>query len=140
MQTTAIRVTYRFIDGLHVYTSDDVYGLYVANRDPRRAYDAVAPSLQRLISLNEGMDCASNQRLPIPSCCKSRITLMSLSFPKLPRAVFWRALPEHGNAPLQPGRILAGVNGAGAIGFRGGRSRVVLARPEWQKFPSAGSR
>lgn len=58
MQTTAIRVTYRFIDGLHVYTSDDVYGLYVANRDPRRAYDAVAPSLQRLISLNEGMDCA----------------------------------------------------------------------------------
>jgi hypothetical protein len=56
-QTTVIRVAYRFIDGLHVYTSDDVYGLYVANRDPQRAYAAVAPSLQRLISLNEGLDC-----------------------------------------------------------------------------------
>lgn len=56
-QTTVIRVTYRFIDGLHVYTSDDVYGLYVANRDPQRAYAAVAPSLQKLISLNEGMNC-----------------------------------------------------------------------------------
>jgi hypothetical protein len=56
-QTTVIRVTYRFIDGLHVYTSDDVYGLYVANRDPQLAYDAVAPSLQSLIKLNEGMSC-----------------------------------------------------------------------------------
>lgn len=56
-ETTVIRVTYRFIDGLHVYTSDDVYGLYVAHRDARRAYDAVAPSLQKLIRLNEGMDC-----------------------------------------------------------------------------------
>jgi hypothetical protein len=56
-QTTAIRVTYRFIDGLHVYTSEDVYGLYVANQDPQRAYDAVAPSLQKLICLNEGMNC-----------------------------------------------------------------------------------
>jgi hypothetical protein len=55
--TTAIRVTYRFIDGLHVYTSEDVYGLYVANRDPQRAYEAVAPSLQKLISLNEHVEC-----------------------------------------------------------------------------------
>jgi len=55
--TAAIRVNYRFIDGYHVYTSDDVYGLYVANRDATRAYAAVAPSLEKLIQLNEGISC-----------------------------------------------------------------------------------
>ena len=53
----AIRVAYRFIDGYHVYTSDDVYGLYVANQDAGKAYDAIAPSLERLIKLNEGIAC-----------------------------------------------------------------------------------
>ncbi len=53
----AIRVNYRFIDGYHVYTSEDVYGLYVANRDPLAAYEAVAPSLEKLIELNEGISC-----------------------------------------------------------------------------------
>jgi hypothetical protein len=57
MPTTTIRVTYRFIDGMHIYTSDDVYGLYVADRDAQRPYDAVAPSLQKLIRLNEGVEC-----------------------------------------------------------------------------------
>ena len=56
-RTTAIRVTYRFIDGHHVYTSDDVYGLYVAHKDPQKAYEAIAPSLEKLIKLNEGIVC-----------------------------------------------------------------------------------
>ena len=51
-----IRVHYRYVDGLHVYTSDDVYGLYVANRDAEAAYAAVGPSLQHLIKLNENID------------------------------------------------------------------------------------
>lgn len=55
--TAAIRVNYRFIDGYHVYTSDDVYGLYVARRDAARAYAAVAPSLEKLIRLNERIIC-----------------------------------------------------------------------------------
>jgi hypothetical protein len=53
----AITVNYRFIDGYHVYTSADVYGLYVANRDPQAAYEAVGPSLEKLIQLNEGIAC-----------------------------------------------------------------------------------
>jgi hypothetical protein len=56
-RATVIRVTYRFIDGCHVYTSDDVYGLYVAHQDPQKAYEAVAPSLEKLIKLNEGIVC-----------------------------------------------------------------------------------
>jgi hypothetical protein len=51
----AIRVAYRFIEGYHVYTSDDVYGLYIAN--PDAAYSAIAPSLAKLIKLNEGIAC-----------------------------------------------------------------------------------
>jgi hypothetical protein len=70
-QTTAIWVTYRFIDGLHVYTSDDVYGLYVANQDPERAYNAVAPSLQKLINLNEGMNCRIEPALTYPELVRS---------------------------------------------------------------------
>jgi hypothetical protein len=55
--TAAIRVNCRFVDGYHVYTSDDVYGLYVASRDSTQAYAAVAPSLEKLIQLNEGIAC-----------------------------------------------------------------------------------
>ena len=53
----AIRVNYRFVDGYHIYTSEDVYGLYVANRDATKAYAAVGPSLEKLIQLNEGISC-----------------------------------------------------------------------------------
>lgn len=52
-EQAAIHVNYRLIDGHHVYTSEDVYGLYVANTDAQAAYDAVGPSLERLIKLNE---------------------------------------------------------------------------------------
>jgi hypothetical protein len=53
----AIRVNYRFVDGHHIYTSEDVYGLYVANSDPAKAYAAVGPSLENLIQLSEGISC-----------------------------------------------------------------------------------
>jgi hypothetical protein len=55
--TAAIRVNYRFVNGYHIYTSDDVYGLYVASHDPGQAYAAVGPSLEKLIQLNEGIAC-----------------------------------------------------------------------------------
>jgi hypothetical protein len=61
--TAAIRVSYRFIDGYHVYTSEDVYGLYVANRDPCVAFQAVAPSLEKLIQLNEEISCRVERAL-----------------------------------------------------------------------------
>jgi hypothetical protein len=56
-RTTTIRVTYRLIEGVHIYVSEDVYGLYVADRNPEKAYEAVAPSLEKLIRLNEGIVC-----------------------------------------------------------------------------------
>jgi len=50
-----ISVGYRFVDGYHIFTSQDVRGLYVASRDPRKAYDDVAEVLQVLASKQSGI-------------------------------------------------------------------------------------
>src|SRR5260370_120274 len=52
----AISVRYRFVDGYHVFTSQDVRGLYVASKDPRKAYDDVADVLHELVSRQSGVD------------------------------------------------------------------------------------
>src|SRR4029079_4918767 len=48
-----VNVRYREIDGFHVFTSDDVRGLYVASKDVQEAYGAIAPTIQTLLELNE---------------------------------------------------------------------------------------
>ncbi len=60
-----VAVEYRFIDGYHVFTSRDVYGLYVASRDPRKAYDAVAPAIKQLLNVNEGVSCSVEATVPL---------------------------------------------------------------------------
>ena len=60
-----VAVEYRYIDGYHVFTSNDVYGLYVASKDPRKAYDAVAPAIQQLLSVNEGISCSVEKSLSL---------------------------------------------------------------------------
>ena len=52
----AISVRYRFTDGYHIFTSKDVRGLYVASRDPRKAYDDVAEVLQALATKQSGVE------------------------------------------------------------------------------------
>lgn len=44
-----VRVTYRNLDGVHVFTSEDVRGLYVAGRDLRQSYQEVADALGDLL-------------------------------------------------------------------------------------------
>ncbi len=51
-----IEVQYRFIDGYHVFTSEDVYGLYVASKNPETAFGNVTASIKKLIKLNHGLD------------------------------------------------------------------------------------
>ncbi len=51
-----VKVSYRFVKGLHGFTSDDVYGLFVLDQDPERAFHAVCPSIKELLRLNLGMD------------------------------------------------------------------------------------
>lgn len=55
-ETGTIAVKYEFKNGYHIYTSDDVCGLYVASKDPERAFNHVAASIEKLIKLNDGLD------------------------------------------------------------------------------------
>jgi hypothetical protein len=51
-----ISVRYRLIDGYHVFTSDDVRGLYVANQDPEQAFDACSEVLSALLTYKFGIE------------------------------------------------------------------------------------
>ena len=52
-----INVQYRNVEGYHVFTSDDVGGLYIASKDPRKAFDDLKPAIELLVRKNEGFDC-----------------------------------------------------------------------------------
>ncbi len=54
---TSICARYKHADGWHVFQSDDLPGLYVASKDAERAYNDIAPSIELLIKLNEGITC-----------------------------------------------------------------------------------
>jgi len=51
-QVTTVSVQYRNQDGWHVFTSNDMAGLYVASLDARSAYEDVPVAVKRLIELD----------------------------------------------------------------------------------------
>lgn len=51
-----IYVDYRIVGGWHVFTSDQVRGLYVAHADQQTAYEAVSPTIEKLLAENEQVD------------------------------------------------------------------------------------
>jgi len=53
--STSIEVTYKSIEGWHVFEADQMPGFYIAHRDPKRAYEAVCPAIEKLIELDTGM-------------------------------------------------------------------------------------
>lgn len=61
---SVILVDYRIIDGWHVFTSDQVRGLYVANPDQHLAYESVAPTIEKLLAENESVHVAVKPVLP----------------------------------------------------------------------------
>jgi hypothetical protein len=52
-----VEITHRIIDGWHTFTSDDVAGLYLANPDYEKVYADIAPAIEQLLALNEGIAC-----------------------------------------------------------------------------------
>lgn len=52
-----IRAQYRFVDGYHIFTSEDVRGLYVASKDAKKAFDSVCPILRELVSRKLKIAC-----------------------------------------------------------------------------------
>lgn len=54
---TTVTVNYRNVDGYHIFTSDQVFGLYVATKHAERAVAALQPSLELLLAKNYGVNC-----------------------------------------------------------------------------------
>jgi|GEM_PF-3397678 len=54
--TGTIYVDYRIVGGWHVFTSEQVRGLYVARSDQQTAYEAICPTIERLLAENEHID------------------------------------------------------------------------------------
>jgi len=50
-----IAVEYRRVGGWHVFTSEEVPGLYVAHEDCKTAYEAVAGSIEVLLQENQNI-------------------------------------------------------------------------------------
>lgn len=61
---TTISTTYKHVDGWHVFASDELAGLYVASKDLATAFRDVAPSIQALLKLDEGIDCMVAPEVP----------------------------------------------------------------------------
>ncbi len=53
---TVVLVQYKTADKYHVFTSEDLFGLYAGNQNLKTAFEAVPPSIQTLIKLNLGID------------------------------------------------------------------------------------
>ena len=47
-----IKINYRCIDKKHVFTSDNLKGLYVASDDFQKAYDALPEIIRELMRIN----------------------------------------------------------------------------------------
>lgn len=60
---TSICVTYKFVDGWHIFASEDLPELYVASPDAELAFNDVGPSIQLLLKLNDGLECTVEPEL-----------------------------------------------------------------------------
>ena len=60
---TSVRVEYRHTDGWHIFSSDQLPGLYVASQDAKRAFADVATAIEKLLKLNEGLDVRAEPEL-----------------------------------------------------------------------------
>lgn len=79
MAPDTVKVMYRNLDGVHVFTSDDVRGLYVAGRDLRQTYEEVADALRDIMKY-KGVDASY---LPVMSA-EEFIRFVGSADPKIP--------------------------------------------------------
>jgi hypothetical protein len=68
---TSICAKYKSVDGWHIFDSDDLPGLYVASRDAVTAYEDVAPAIEALIDLDEGIKVEAKPELSLAEFLES---------------------------------------------------------------------
>lgn len=54
---TSICVNYKYAEEWHVFSSEDLPGLYIASKSAEAAYKDVAPAIEKLLELNENVKC-----------------------------------------------------------------------------------
>ena len=62
---SSIAVAYKHVEGWHVFTSEELPGLYVASRNAERAYSDVAIAIQKLLKLDFGQDVTVAPESPL---------------------------------------------------------------------------
>lgn len=66
-----LSVEYKNVDGWHVFSSDELPGLYVASQDAETAYNDVAVAIEKLIELNIGVSCKAIALQPVSDFLRS---------------------------------------------------------------------
>ena len=61
--STEVTVRYRSRDGWHLFTSDQIGGLFVASPDLKVAFDDVPKAISVLMKLDHGFDCVVQPKL-----------------------------------------------------------------------------
>lgn len=62
---TSVCVRYRGVEGWNVFDSDGLPGLYVASKDAAVAFNDVAPAIEALLFLDEGVECTARPELTL---------------------------------------------------------------------------
>ena len=61
---TSICIDYKNVDDWHVFTCQDLPGLYVASGDRETAYNDVSKSIEALLRLDFGIECRAFPEKP----------------------------------------------------------------------------
>ncbi len=75
-ETTSVCVRYTYAEEWHVFQSNDLPGLYVANKDAKKSYEDVALAIEKLIFLDEGVRCTVKPEMSFNefiSCIKAGV-------------------------------------------------------------------
>jgi hypothetical protein len=67
---TSIQVNYKSVEGWHIFTSEELPGLYVASTNAKKAYDDVAIAIQMLMRLDSGIRCRVVPEVPLSAILK----------------------------------------------------------------------
>lgn len=63
-KSSSIEVSYRCEQGWHIFEAAQMPGLYIAHQDPRRAFNAVGPAIEKLVKLDSNLDVQVAPEMP----------------------------------------------------------------------------
>ena len=59
-----VRIDYKYVAGQHIFASKDIEGLLVVSGDAEVAHRDVAPSIKKLLLMNNGIECEIQPAVP----------------------------------------------------------------------------